>query len=65
MDTDQWEEPIYPKMCFGPAYFVSAEAVAELIAAHETGKYPVLPFEDVYVTGFLYFWGFYSDSAFA
>ena len=55
MDTDQWEEPIYPKMCFGPAYFVSAEAVAELIAAHETGKYPVLPFEDVYVTGFLHF----------
>ena len=38
-------------MCFGPAYFVAPAAVRQLVEAHEKGNYPVLPLEDVYVTG--------------
>jgi hypothetical protein len=49
--TDVWKEPIYPKMCFGPAYFISGSAVDKLVQAHETQQYPVLELEDVYVTG--------------
>ena len=51
-----WNEPVFPKICFGPAYFIAPESIQLLIGAHEKGEFPILPLEDVYVTGqFFYF----------
>jgi len=33
------------------AYFIAPSAIHQLLDAHERGNYPVLPLEDVYVTG--------------
>ena len=54
IDARTWNEPLYPRCCFGPAYFIAPPAVSELITAHESGKLPFIPFEDVYVTGRYY-----------
>ena len=51
IDAQAWNEPLYPRCCFGPAYFVAPAAISELIIAHESGKFPFIPYEDVYITG--------------
>jgi hypothetical protein len=51
IDAQVWNEPLYPRCCFGPAYFVAPAAISELIIAHESGKFPFIPYEDVYITG--------------
>jgi hypothetical protein len=51
VDVDTWPEPLWPQCCFGPAYVITPVAVSKLIEAHESGRNPFIPFEDVYVTG--------------
>ena len=51
IDAQTWNEPLYPPCCFGSAYFLASRAVSDLIAAHEAGNEPFVPFEDVYITG--------------
>lgn len=53
VDFDTWPEPLWPPCCFGPAYFLTPEAVGKLLAAHEAANNPFLPFEDIYITGVL------------
>ena len=57
IDAQTWNEPLYPPCCFGCAYFIAPNVVADLIAAHEIQKEPFVPFEDVYITGKLLFHG--------
>lgn len=51
IDDKTWDEPLYPRCCFGSAYLIAPPAVSELIRAHESEQYPLVPFEDVYITG--------------
>lgn len=51
IDAKTWNEPLYPRCCFGSAYFIAPSAISELIIAHESEKLPFVPYEDVYITG--------------
>ena len=53
IDDTTWSEPLYPKCCLGPAYLIAPEAISGLILAHQESSLPLVPYEDVYITGIL------------
>ena len=46
---DVWPWNTYPQFIWGPAYLLTHEAIVPLLAAVQTT--PMMPFEDVYITG--------------
>ena len=53
VSRESWDEPLYPKCCYGPAYVLSPRAVIGIVKAYEKTLVHFSKFEDIYITGVL------------
>ena len=51
VSRESWDEPLYPKCCYGPAYVLSPRAVIGIVKAYEKTLIHFSKFEDIYITG--------------
>jgi hypothetical protein len=56
VSRESWDEPLYPKCCYGPAYVLSPRAVIGIVKAYEKTLVHFSKFEDIYITGKIFKW---------